>query len=85
MTDVTADYKRAMENEIVMLNAIIEWISDALDGKPVSDFAESFPVVYRARAAAFQAAGVPDLIHRMLAYRKALLTANRRRREKAAQ
>jgi hypothetical protein len=37
--------RREIANEIVEMNAIIESIEDILDGKEVSDFMESFPII----------------------------------------
>jgi hypothetical protein len=38
---------RTYKNEIVTMGSIIEWIGDILDGKEVSDFGLSFPIVRR--------------------------------------
>lgn len=38
---------REAENAAVEQGAILHWIAEALDGKPVCDFAESFPLVRR--------------------------------------
>ena len=73
-------YKRAVESEMVQQNAVLKWVSDALDGNAVSDFAESYPVVYHARAAGLLAKRAPELREQALAYRKALLASNAQRR-----
>lgn len=39
---------RALENEFVFLSSLIETVEDVLDGKSVSDFMESFPMVEKA-------------------------------------
>ena len=36
---------RRMENDLVTALALLEWIQTVLDGKEVSDFALSFPIV----------------------------------------
>lgn len=38
---------RSLENENILLNALLESIEEILDGKEVSDFILSFPVVKR--------------------------------------
>jgi len=50
-------------NDAIMRAAICDWVMDALDGKPVSDFAESFPEVRKAQVMhqiALRADAIPD-------------------------
>lgn len=46
---------RDSENELVLQSAILESVEDALDGKEVSDFMESFPIVSKAKMVRFLA------------------------------
>ncbi len=46
-TQKIADTIRGLENELIQSNAVLESIEELLDGKEVSDFMESFPVVRR--------------------------------------
>lgn len=38
----------ALDNALTQANAVLDAVTDALEGKPVSDFMESFPLVMRA-------------------------------------
>jgi hypothetical protein len=44
--DKDVQYK-ALENAFVLDESILEWIEEVLNGKPVSEFALSFPIVRR--------------------------------------
>ena len=39
---------RALENAYILTESMLEWIECALDGKAVSDFAMTFPIVRKA-------------------------------------